>query len=150
MRISDWSSDVCSSDLLGAVLAADLHDRAELLVEQRAAHVVGAVAAPAFERDVEPEVRAERHLAQRGEGAAVGAVVVGQQQAGLACVADQFAQPAQALRVFEVGRGAAEGVEALRQDRTAHALAPSSEEHTSELQSLMRIPYAVFCFKQKT
>src|SRR3546814_9534806 len=74
MRISDWSSDVCSSDL------------------QRAAHVVGAVAAPAFKRDVEPEVRAERHLAQRGEGAAVGAVVVGQQQAGLACVADQFEQ----------------------------------------------------------
>src|SRR3546814_2677116 len=26
-------------------------------------------------------------------------------------------------------------------------LAPRSEEHTSELQSLMRIPYAVFCFK---
>src|SRR3546814_10322314 len=25
-----------------------------------------------------------------------------------------------------------------------------SEEHTSELQSLMRIPYAVFCLKQKT
>src|SRR3546814_1021048 len=25
-----------------------------------------------------------------------------------------------------------------------------SEEHTSELQSLMRIPYAVFCFKNKT
>src|SRR3546814_1117404 len=27
---------------------------------------------------------------------------------------------------------------------------PRSEEHTSELQSLMRIPYAVFCLKQKT
>src|SRR3546814_9583095 len=25
-----------------------------------------------------------------------------------------------------------------------------SEEHTSELQSLMRISYAVFCFKKKT
>src|SRR3546814_3463153 len=25
-----------------------------------------------------------------------------------------------------------------------------SEEHTSELQSLMRLPYAVFCLKQKT
>src|SRR3546814_5748795 len=25
----------------------------------------------------------------------------------------------------------------------------SSEEHTSELQSLMRIPYAVFCLKKK-
>src|SRR3546814_4429112 len=29
-------------------------------------------------------------------------------------------------------------------------LAPRSEEHTSELQSLMRISYAVFCLKQKT
>src|SRR3546814_9422847 len=27
---------------------------------------------------------------------------------------------------------------------------PRSEEHTSELQSLMRIPYAVFCWKKKT
>src|SRR3546814_1038234 len=28
--------------------------------------------------------------------------------------------------------------------------AKRSEEHTSELQSLMRISYAVFCFKKKT
>src|SRR3546814_14094786 len=28
--------------------------------------------------------------------------------------------------------------------------APRSEEHTSELQSLMRISYAVFCLKKKT
>src|SRR3546814_9434691 len=27
---------------------------------------------------------------------------------------------------------------------------PRSEEHTSELQSLMRISYAVFCLKKKT
>src|SRR3546814_4654700 len=30
-----------------------------------------------------------------------------------------------------------------------HAGAPRSEEHTSELQSLMRISYAVFCLKKK-
>src|SRR3546814_5212878 len=30
------------------------------------------------------------------------------------------------------------------------ALNPRSEEHTSELQSLMRISYAVFCLKKKT
>src|SRR3546814_9785130 len=30
------------------------------------------------------------------------------------------------------------------------ALHPRSEEHTSELQSLMRISYAVFCLKKKT
>src|SRR3546814_10786047 len=29
------------------------------------------------------------------------------------------------------------------------AIAPRSEEHTSELQSLMRISYAVFCLKKK-
>src|SRR3546814_8352732 len=30
------------------------------------------------------------------------------------------------------------------------ALVDKSEEHTSELQSLMRISYAVFCLKKKT
>src|SRR3546814_19548211 len=33
--------------------------------------------------------------------------------------------------------------------RRAHALLRRSEEHTSELQSLMRISYAVFCLKKK-
>src|SRR3546814_4183832 len=40
---------------------------------------------------------------------------------------------------LERGRGAADARRALR-----------SEEHTSELQSLMRISYAVFCLKKKT
>src|SRR3546814_1281855 len=34
--------------------------------------------------------------------------------------------------------------------RRAQAKAARSEEHTSELQSLMRISYAVFCLKKKT
>src|SRR3546814_4090078 len=34
-------------------------------------------------------------------------------------------------------------------ERAAAELAPRSEEHTSELQSLMRISYAVFCLKKK-
>src|SRR3546814_2232803 len=34
--------------------------------------------------------------------------------------------------------------------RRRSAAAGRSEEHTSELQSLMRIPYAVLCLKQKT
>src|SRR3546814_3936765 len=33
--------------------------------------------------------------------------------------------------------------------RSARRPAPRSEEHTSELQSLMRISYAVFCLKKK-
>src|SRR3546814_2874353 len=47
---------------------------------------------------------------------------------------------------------------ALQADRVAEAARPAaigivderSEEHTSELQSLMRISYAVFCLKKKT
>src|SRR3546814_9177929 len=34
-------------------------------------------------------------------------------------------------------------------DLKAHRYIPRSEEHTSELQSLMRISYAVFCLKNK-
>src|SRR3546814_4738315 len=35
-------------------------------------------------------------------------------------------------------------------EEAAAAAAKRSEEHTSELQSLMRISYAVFCLKKKT
>src|SRR3546814_5980899 len=42
--------------------------------------------------------------------------------------------------------------DAVRSDdphTVCHVYAARSEEHTSELQSLMRIPYAVFCLKKK-
>src|SRR3546814_8152153 len=39
--------------------------------------------------------------------------------------------------------------EALHQHDIAERVAGRSEEHTSELQSLMRISYAVFCLKKK-
>src|SRR3546814_8692057 len=38
----------------------------------------------------------------------------------------------------------------LAQVGVAHLVERRSEEHTSELQSLMRISYAVFCLKKKT
>src|SRR3546814_1165607 len=54
----------------------------------------------------------------------------------------------------EIGAGNAAGRGAHLDDegRTASAqfLGKRSEEHTSELQSLMRISYAVFCLKKKT
>src|SRR3546814_7523931 len=37
----------------------------------------------------------------------------------------------------------------LRRERPCQRVAQRSEEHTSELQSLMRISYAVFCLKTK-
>src|SRR3546814_3347750 len=54
------------------------------------------------------------------------------------------------------GRKTALGVHSLRATARAALCShvgsegPRSEEHTSELQSLMRISYAVFCLKQKT
>src|SRR3546814_4943362 len=46
-------------------------------------------------------------------------------------------------------RGARPDADLSRPDRGRKAVAARSEEHTSELQSLMRISYAVFCLKQK-
>src|SRR3546814_2225377 len=42
------------------------------------------------------------------------------------------------------------GISNLSAMRTRSASDARSEEHTSELQSLMRISYAVFCLKKKT
>src|SRR3546814_8397241 len=48
--------------------------------------------------------------------------------------------------------GSADGHEPVRLPQVGTGAAPSqrSDEHTSELQSLMRISSAVFCLKQKT
>src|SRR3546814_9704843 len=119
MRISDWSSDVCSSDLLVLGLRRefrigqlDRHDRGQSFT-----HVV------AGERDLLFLQRARffrivvERAGQRGpEGGEMGAAV--------------------ALRDVV---GEAE-----------HLLVVRSEEHTSELQSLMRSSYAVFCLTIKT
>src|SRR3546814_3308457 len=40
-------------------------------------------------------------------------------------------------------------VEGAERQKTPNEIALRSEEHTSELQSLMRISYAVFCLKKK-
>src|SRR3546814_8231582 len=103
MRISDWSSDVCSSDL-GARLSR--HARSS-----RRAHP----------RDPD-------RLAFRVDGGdGIGAV-------GRAAVRDAR----QRDRHGDADRLSAAGAGPYR-----------SEEHTSELQSLMRISYAVFCLKKK-
>src|SRR3546814_3152642 len=55
-------------------------------------------------------------------------------------------------KIVTVHREPREDVEAAPEvERLARrAEEPRSEEHTSELQSLMRISYAVFCLKKKT
>src|SRR3546814_5784833 len=104
MRISDWSSDVCSSDL-----------------SSRAAEDV---AAADHHADLGPGLLRLDDLArQAADHLGVDAVVLVPHQ-GLAGELEQDAAVGEGLR--------------------------RSEEHTSELQSLMRISYAVFCLKKKT
>src|SRR3546814_11591653 len=56
---------------------------------------------------------------------------------------------------FAIAKAIADDLEYQRvagqgEHRHHHAAHARSEEHTSELQSLMRISYAVFCLKKKT
>src|SRR3546814_6303171 len=60
-------------------------------------------------------------------------------------------QGAEQIELFPLPRWVGQGDGHRRAtDQRARQSAERSEEHTSELQSLMRIPYAVFCLKKKT
>src|SRR3546814_7650510 len=112
MRISDWSSDVCSSDLADRphLEISRVELRGQPLDDPALARRI-----PAFEHDDAAlavgdmrRLDALEPFLERHQIVAIMAVIFG--------------------AVFIVGR---------------------SEEHTSELQSLMRISYAVFCLKHK-
>src|SRR3546814_4172674 len=82
-----------------------------------------------------------QHLAQRLEAAGVDAVGAG---AGAVGEFERMADDRHRGMIFcdrMIERGA---------DLADRQRADRSEEHTSELQSLMRISYAVFCLKKKT
>src|SRR3546814_10189664 len=90
-------------------------------------------------RSEQPNVRRPRNGARYDGG---GVVVAGQQE----CRDTGLVQAAHCLRKIEAGPHVAPvAVEQIPGDD--HEV--RSEEHTSELQSLMRISYAVFCLKQK-
>src|SRR3546814_4429960 len=123
MRISDWSSDVCSSDLLlryGGRSAKQVHEQPR---EPRKVADQGHVAFGALFA-----WRGALYAQHIPEGVGYGKVIV---------------HARYALHGFAVSFGQASAVHMLE-----HA-GIRSEEHTSELQSLMRISYAVFCLKKK-
>src|SRR3546814_4447006 len=101
MRISDWSSDVCSSDL---------DDREKLTGDSRVILIV------------EDDAAFARILCDLAH------------ETGFQCL---------------IAETADEGVLMARQYLPHAVILDRSEEHTSELQSLMRISYAVFCLKKK-
>src|SRR3546814_3144120 len=109
MRISDWSSDVCSSDLLERTVPGSFY--------------VNALAVFEGYRDCGIGTRLLQAAAGR-------ATAVGCTRLSLLV----FARNLAAARLFE---------------RNGYRAVDRSEEHTSELQSLMRISYAVFCLKNK-
>src|SRR3546814_2665658 len=114
MRISDWSSDVCSSDLEVADPRVDLADRCIHL------GAVGAEAVPGGIDDV--EIKGDE-----------GGPDIGRAPQPV----EHGVDPLRARPML---------VEALPVHRPRVV---RSEEHTSELQSLMRISFAVFCLKKK-
>src|SRR3546814_10164583 len=71
-------------------------------------------------------------------------------------VEHDFAGDGRPQRQFSLDLGGREAGKSLFQHEAANGAAmqlrfrPRSEEHTSELQSLMRSSYAVFCLKKKT
>src|SRR3546814_1766662 len=125
MRISDWSSDVCSSDLALGEIAE--------LVEVELADVLQRVAA-----DVAGE--ADHRL---GDVAEQVQAAVDDVAEGIAGVADQDARAIERA----AGEPAAGEPDRVAAQHRAGGIEQRSEEHTSELQSLMRISYAVFCLK---
>src|SRR3546814_9721321 len=135
MRISDWSSDVCSSDL-------DLRRPRALARLAIARRVAGA----RLDADVEP------HFLDRGEQVALHVDrerLQGRDVERVEAIGGRLDQLDEARqkpseRLPRPGRGDEQGVAPGTRGE------PRSEEHTSELQSLMRISYAVFCLKTKT
>src|SRR3546814_6500739 len=115
MRISDWSSDVCSSDLCGRIQSCPGRSPKTQAVK-------------ACRHDFYASFKVQVvQIGPRTGGQAANQIAIsrGEQvnRFGASLIAIGFGQYFQRQR---------------------------SEEHTSELQSLMRISYAVFCFKKKT
>src|SRR3546814_3406753 len=133
MRISDWSSDVCSSDLtLPVVLHVD--DDPDML----------AVVASAFDGKAAihstPSV-AEARAAIRRTRYDAAILDVGMLDG---CGTDLVAPLRKRTPSLPVVLFTAQEVDGAPKDGIDLILVNRSEEHTSELQSLMRISYAVF------
>src|SRR3546814_2760038 len=125
MRISDWSSDVCSSDLSAPdrlLLEANVEERSTGEIQLSAGY-------SSLERFIIQAGITQRNF--RGKGQELRASV--NYSSYSKSVQLGFTEP------YLFDKSVAVGADIFRR----------SEEHTSELQSLMRNSYAVFCLKKK-
>src|SRR3546814_6138675 len=167
MRISDWSSDVCSSDLVVNAIDDDhrdgiwrtffedglLHGKQVILTSHaeeflhRIQQELGVRRAAAIKRYKFLPHQGEHELRVDSDPPSKNYVLLAQQ----ALAADEKSEELRQARPAQesltdrlwtwLGRRA--------DGRLDIKLAGRSEEHTSELQSLMRISYAVFCLTKK-
>src|SRR3546814_3996392 len=122
MRTSDWSSDVCSSDLVVVEPGLSPLKQFDLLTEEQLYHAQDEYGDDAFVAKIGAE--AIRDL--------LGAIDLEKEREN---IRQELAETTSELKPKKL-------VKRLK-------LVERSEEHTSELQSLMRISYAVFCLKKK-
>src|SRR3546814_8781269 len=121
MRISDWSSDVCSSDL-------------SLFALSKASNLLLSIGDMCSLQDGTAEGKRHERQGRKRRGVRAGHSMPEQPFAGRPGLRTHRAA---SLIHSSTGR--------------VHEFWPAydrSEEHTSELQSLMRISYAVFCLQQ--
>src|SRR3546814_6210238 len=129
MRISDWSSDVCSSDLWEQADALVGGDKAWLIIDDTALPKKGTASVGV----------APQYASALGKNANCQTLVS-------VTLASREVPIMLGLRLFLPESWTSD------EARMVKAGVPEpfrSEEHTSELQSLMRISYAVFCLKKK-
>src|SRR3546814_658219 len=177
MRISDWSSDVCSSDLLAARPGAAHHGRAPArplgppcrrdkgseditmnVIEQIEKDQIDKLTAgrpvPRFKPGDTLRVKVKVVEGTRERVQAFEGVCIARKNAGLNSnfTVRKISYGEGVERVFPLYSPRIEEIEVVRRGavRRAKLYYLRSEEHTSELQSLMRISYAVFRLRKTT
>src|SRR3546814_7399745 len=157
MRFSAWSSDVCSSDLPTAavhdlsIISYDAEAPAEAVAERlRRAHATGTVLVVGHSNTVPGIVSAlcGCEVAPIDESD-YGNMFEVRIRDGAAPVLSQRRYCWRRSRGSPTGTVMSQRRARCRSSSPRRSSCARSEEHTSELQSLMRISSAVFCLKKK-
>src|SRR3546814_4401453 len=160
MRISDWSSDVCSSDLQMSVL---VQMPASTAAQEQPHGPYRAADPSACAARYAPSICGRASSVRRTAAPSVSvSIAVSLMPTDRSVVVGAIRPPpATSIRWMPAVPSALPDMNSAPQvlasvffrypadRRPTPAVAVRSEEHTSELQSLMRISYAVFCLQKK-